>query len=331
MIMLMRLLALGALVTACTTLSDSPKKAPAITTTMPLEEVISIALEHGGRSLEDARARIKAQKEYPKAEPLLFNFITNRSRDWPTNSLANALTLYRLRPPKKVVAVFEDLVREKNQTYRQMAWQLAGAFPSSAMAISIDKYLTDLVADDELEQAFVPDMASALANNRLKSSYSVVREAFYLKGDVDYARAMAQLQPESASADFLAYLQRPSIEELRQLNLETVNIYTCTLILQHYTHYPPAISSGLAETLFKYSVSRNHGLADMSREVIEKYVVKHGRYLALVLARMPTMIQIAFVEKSNRQMTPMITRLLDELMDASPSKDIVEEIQNIRR
>jgi hypothetical protein len=303
---------------------------PAITHEMPLEDAIVRATERGGVYMQQIRDRLKEKNEWAQAEELLQKLLLS-SKSLDVATLANAIELYRIKKPSNPEAVFRKLVNSKTIAARQLGWKVASDFPSKKMAAEIDLYLSNAIGEDEVNRSYLAEMAVALAANQMGSSYSVIREAFYEMGDVEYARAMANLEPKKASSDFMPYLQQAPIEELRQLNFESVSPITCTLIFEHFAAYPPEISNTVIETLVNYSISRNNAVADMARDVLEGYIDRDARFTALVMARMPSWIQVAFVERSQRQMTPVVARLLDELAIATPHKDVASEISEIRR
>ncbi|MBI2603097.1 MAG: hypothetical protein HYW48_08575 [Deltaproteobacteria bacterium] len=314
----------------CVSLTKEERKAPKVTETMPLPEAIAVGIEFGGRTLDDVKKLIKKTKQWDKAEELTFRLIKNHKSDWPTVSLVNAMNLYQLSPSRRSFVVFKDLVRSDRIIERQLAWQLAASQPSEKMAIEIDEILTDAVLQNELSEHLLPRMADAVANNGLKDSYTIVREGLFTNGDSAFAKAMLTLAPQKASEDFMGYLAKAPIEELRQMNVQSVDVFTCTLILQHFLANPPPMSDPRLEVLFLYSISRNNGLAEMARDVLEALMPRHGEHLAYVLAQLPTWMQLAFIEKANMRLTPVVSLFLDELKRASPHPDVSDEIQSVK-
>src|SRR5690606_39171160 len=55
------------------------------------------------------------------------------------------------------------------------------------------------------DQLFV-EVAQAIVANDLKEAYPLLRPSFMKSGAVDFAKALAVLDPESASDDFVTYL-----------------------------------------------------------------------------------------------------------------------------
>jgi hypothetical protein len=213
---------------------------------------------------------------------------------------------------------------------RQLAWQLAADAPSQSMRHEIENYLTESVTENELSLVLIPAMADAVASNRLIESYTVVREGLLIANDIAFARAMIALNPQQASVDFLEYLAKAPVEELRQLTLKSVDVYTCTLILEHFQSYPPPVSNPRIDTLFLFTISRNNALAEMARDVLERYLPRHSESFAFSLSRLPAWMQIAFVERSSNRLTPVISLFLDDLKKATVDKDVIDEISGLK-
>src|SRR5690606_4760486 len=134
-----------------------------------------------------------------------------------------------------------------------------------------------------------------------------------------------------ASEDFLTYLALAPAEELRQLTLSSVNLYSCMIILKHMTYAPPSVANADFRHLFNYAVSRNNALAELAHAVLENYVPEHTDYLAQLLARQPVWVQMAYLENARRRMTPKVGLLLSELKKVSAQDDVISEIDEIRR
>ncbi len=318
-------------VVGCVSFSNKQRKPPKITETMPLKDALAGGIEFGGPTLGDVKKLIKKRKEWVKAEDLLFHIlISQKDDDMPIPSLINAMELFRASQSKRAPSIFRKHVRERAMIRRQIAWQLAADVPSEAMGREVEALLTEALADDDLKQVFIPSMADAVASNRLTGSYTIVREGLFAVDDISFARAMIALNPQKASDDFLEYLAKAPVEELRQLTLKSVDVYTCTLILEHFQSYPPPVSNARMETLFLYTISRNNALAEMARDVLEKYLPKHSEAFAFTLSRLPSWMQIAFVERSSKRLTPVISLFLDDLKKVTIDKDVADEISGLK-
>jgi len=177
----------------------------------------------------------------------------------------------------------------------------------------------------------IPGTARAIMANKLTKSYTVVRQGLLMKGHEAFAEAMISLNPKAASSDFLDYLALAPPEELRQLTLSSVNLYTCMVILQHLAKVQAPISHPRIENLFFYSVSRANGLAELAQSAIERYLPRNKEHLAYNLTKLPVWVQIAYLENARRRMNPKVGILLAELKKVSSQRDVIEEIDEVIR
>jgi hypothetical protein len=173
-------------------------------------------------------------------------------------------------------------------------------------------------------------LAKAIAANQLEASYSLLREGLLFTHSDAYADAMIQINPRQASSDFLDYLSLVSVEELRQISITSINVYTAMGMFRHLMKYPVEISHPKFDHIFLYAISRNIAFKNIGRDLLEVYIVENRNHLALVLSRMPIWIQLAFVEGSRHQLNPVVGRLLSELKTLSREKAVVDEINSIR-
>ncbi len=308
---------------------NSKKEPPKITDKMPLKEAVLAGVEYGGQTLNDVRKLIKKRKEWKQAEEALFKILMSDSEVY-ASPIINAMELFRASQSTRAPQVFKKFVHDGTLLRRQLAWQLAADVPSQQMGHEIESHLTEALTENELNLVLIPAMADAVASNRLTESYTVLREGLAFSGDIAFARAMITLNPQQASIDFLDYLAKAPIEELRQLTLKSVDVYTCTLILEHFRSYPPPSSSPRIETLFFYSISRNNALGEMARDILEKYLPKDSEAFAFALARLPSWMQIAFIERSSKRLTPVMSLFLDDLKKISADKDVIDEISGLK-
>jgi hypothetical protein len=204
--------------------------------------------------------------------------------------------------------------------------------PSKAIANAAERELSRAIANDDESAVLVPLMAEAVRANRLVGSYTLLREGLMQTGHEAFAEAMAELQPNRASNDFMDYLATAPVEELRQMTLKTVNLYACMVALRHMLTRPVSLAHANADYLFLYSVSRNSGLSDMANAVIENnYLVDQRPQFALILSRMPVWVQLAYVENARRRQIPAVAVFLDELKKVAAQQEVIEEINEYRR
>jgi hypothetical protein len=173
-------------------------------------------------------------------------------------------------------------------------------------------------------------MALAVQANQIRSVYTLLRQGLLMQGSEEYAKAMIDLAPEKASNDFMAYLAQATIEDLRQLNQQSVNLYACVTIFRFYlTHTLPVNHPGFSH-LYLYAVSRNQMLAEMAQAVLEKQLGGSREQLVYALARMPVWIQVAYIEGTRMNPNPNVSLFLDDLKKLSAHKEVIEEIESRR-
>jgi hypothetical protein len=128
----------------------------------------------------------------------------------------------------------------------------------------------------------------------------------------------------------MTYLAQAPAEELRQLTLSSVNLYTAVAILKHLQKHPPNLANAYFDHLFLYAVSRNTGLAELAQLTVENFVPAHTDLVAMALARHPAWVQIAYLENARRRMNPKEGLLLGELKKVTSERDVIEEIDEAK-
>jgi len=302
--------------------------APEIYADMPLEKALEAGINYGGHTLESVKKLVTSRGESAKAAKLVENTLDQQT-DLQPHQMMNAAHLFITNSDRLEPKFFQKLVRSSRVPARMLGWQLAAGKPSREIAATIEAELTRAIDSGTEETTLVPQMANAVRANQLKSSYTVVRQGLMTNGSEEFVLAMAALEPDRASNDFLKYLAMVPPEELRQLTLSSVNLYSAIAILRHMRRHPPDTSAGSFENLYFYSVSRNTGLAELAQEVLESYLPQKSEILAQLLAKHPVWVQMAYLESSRRRMNPKIGLLLGELRQATPEKDVAREISEI--
>lgn len=316
---------------SCVTLDENAaKEPPAITADMPMIDAFNAAIEFGGRTLHDAKKVFEQRKEWAEVNRKITSLLPSAMASYSNSQLINLLHLYQASTNKASIEIFNTLITSNRPMARILGWNLAANFPSAEMKSAIDEEFTRRMLAGEEEVLYEPAMALAVQANQLTSSYTVVREGFFHAGDETFARAMIALDPRQASDDFLDYLAKASVEELRQLNQKEVNVYSCLLALRHMTVVPASINHPHFSHLFLYAVSRNQGLADLAHIVLERSVGSHTQYLAILLSQLPDWIQVAYVESARQRMSPTVQTFIAALKEATPHTTVVEEIQSVR-
>ncbi len=323
---------LSASLLGCQTLNkdDDSNKPPQITKEMPLDEVIDAAVRFGGQTMSSAKKEISRRGQWAETSRKTRQLLDDKQDEWNTSAMINGINLYIGSAPQNPDQLFKNLVRSDKPVVRQLAWHVASVLSSDVMAKAAEEELTRLVKRGSMQGEYFPQLARAIASNGLKDSYSILREGLFVTHSDAYSEAMMAINPVQASEDFLHYLSTVPVEELRQITITSINVYTSLGILRHMLGYQASVTHPKFQHLFLYSISRNVALKNIAREVIETYVPQHKEYLAIVLARMPTWIQLAYVEGSRHRMTPVARRLLSELKRVTPEKAVVDELKSIR-
>lgn len=320
--------------TGCVSLnsSDNNSQQPMpITDQTPIDKGLAEAVQFGGQTMQDLKQllHIRGEAEEKKAGQILESMIQKNHTRWKSPTFINAVHLYLLYPGQKPTSTFRMLVSSKQPLSIQMGWHIASELSSQAMASEIEEILTSSIVENRLNMQMVPDMADALISNQLRGLYTIARNGLFSTHKPNFAKAMAYLRPNQSKADFLEYLAMASPEELRQLNLTSIDLFTCMEILQHLDKTPPPINHKNFENLFYFAISRNTGLSTLSRNVLQNFIPSDNASLAVALARQPIWVQAAFVEGSRRQLTPKLSLFLRELRETTSQDNIIQEIDTV--
>lgn len=315
----------------CVSFQSEEKKPPVITSSMDREEAIDAAVTFGDETLEQVRRLLQKRKEQGKAGDELYHLIGKNFLLWPGFKLLNAVRLYQTLNHSEAHKLFAILVRSERSLGQQMGWRLATALPGPLMAKEIDRRLTEDLKEDTLSDDLFPEMAQAVASNGLTHAYTIVRKGLFTVHHPAFAEAMALLDSQRASEDFLEYLSLANPEELRQLSLVHVDLLTCSRILDHLASHPTFIANGKIEILFYYSVSRTTALSEGAKKVLARLMETDVSYLAFVFINLPTWAQMAYIEGTHQNYNATAGHFLGEVEKRSAQKEIIEEIQSVIR
>lgn len=328
------LTALALVMTSCVTTSDdnqrTSKQPPQVTKDMPLETALQAGIDFGGDTARDVRKLVSKRKQWPLAEKMLYQAVQDGIIKYENSQLINAVMLYISGPVTPQEALFNQLVSSGRPLARQLAWQMASALPGKVMRSAMEREMNRAVADGDDDDILIPAMAAAVQANRMTSGYSLVRRGLMTKNLEDFAQAMAALNPEQATADFLDYLGLCPPEELRQLTVSSINIFAATVALNHMLKFPPNPSNSDVEVLFSYAISRNPGLSDLAMTIVENISQKNPGAMALALSRMPVWTQVAFIEGVRRNMNANRRLFLGELKRVAAEADVVDELGELK-
>lgn len=326
-------LSLSLSITGCATLGEdrggkAEVKPPVLNDEMSLSEAVEAGLTFGGDTLTEVKKRIARKKEWNSVEQLLTKKLTTELDKMPNEVVANAIHLFQITERTATPQVVEKAITSDRPVVRQMGWQLAARNPSKPLAVILERELSRAIWDGEEEKVLIPEMAQAVQANQIRSVYTLLRQGLMTQGAEDFARAMIQVNPDQASTDFMTYLAQATIEDLRQLNQKSVNLYACMAIFRFYLSHPMPVSQGDFSHIFFYAVSRNQVLAEMAQAVLERNLGGTNRgQLAFSLARLPGWIQVAYVEGHKSSPNPNVSLFLDELKKTTAHKEVVEEIE----
>lgn len=333
-IFLVSAMVLGAGLSGCATTSDSGpkevKQPPVISKDMKLEDALQAGIEFGGDTARSVRKLVTKRKEWPLAEKFLTAAIQDGIIKYENIQLVNSVMLYVAGPVKPSEVLFQKLVTSGRPLARQLGWQMAAALPGKVMRSAIEREMNRALVEGEESDILIPQMANAVQSNRMVGAYTMVREGLMTTGHEDFASAMATLNPEQASTDFIDYLAICPPEELRQMTLSSVNVYSATIALNHLIKHPPNMSNPRLETIFYYSISRNSGLADLGMTLVDQLSTGHRQQMAVTLSRLPAWAQVAFVESSRRNLSPGRRVFLGELRNLSPQSEVVDELGELK-
>lgn len=321
------------LTTCATTAGENQraqKQPPQITRDMPLESALQAGIDFGGETARDVRKLISKRKQWPLAEKMLYQAVQEGIIKYENTQLVNVVMLYIAGPVTPQEALFNQLVSSGRPLARQLAWQMAAALPGKVMRSAMEREMNRAVFDGDEDDILIPAMAAAVQANRMTTAYSLVRRGLMTKNLEDFAQAMATLNPEQATSDFLDYLALCPPEELRQLSVSSVNIFAATIALNHMMKFPPNTTNPNVDVLFNYAISRNPGLSDLATTLVENIAQKNPNGMAMTLSRMPVWTQVAFIEGSRRNMTATKRVFLGELKRVSAQADVVDELGDIK-
>ncbi len=315
----------------CVTLNnDSEKKTPpAINEKMSNDAAVEAGIEFGGETLSKVKDLLnKRQRLVPEARNLEKNLMEDFA-GMSDSRLINTVNLYlHSESPKAPQLVLKMLDSAKN-LHRQLAWHIAGGMPSTKMGETIEGFLTQVITDNRLGEYLSPGLADAIADNHLRSSYTILRQGLMETNNVAFAKAMMAVDPQKSSSDFLDYLAQAPVEELRQLNLETLDLFTCMEVLKHLQKYPASIYQQSFANLFLFATSRNIGLAELAHQVLLTYSPTQNLYLSYLFNLQPEWVQLAYVEGVRKNLTPVASLFLMEAKKGSRHQEVVDEINSM--
>ncbi|HYX39524.1 MAG TPA: hypothetical protein VE954_41020 [Oligoflexus sp.] len=311
----------------CQTLnSGAPVERPQITRDMKLEDAYRNAVAYGDDTLPVLRELARDRNQTAELHKIAEGDLLQEYDRLPTPVLLNVAHIYRVTGSSMNPDVLNRMARSRQEAVRRIGWRLAATRPSAEMGRTIETILSEALTKGREGDMLVPEMASAVQENGIKSAYSYLVLGLMQQGAPEYANAMLALDAGKASTPFIDYLNRADLEDLRQLNQKTVNLLTCTVIFRFFSENPLPLNHPGMPILFQYAVSRNRALSEMAFAVLEKHIPDNRLALAVLLSRQPVPVQIAFIESSQRETTANIRLFLDNMKEVAQQKEVIEEL-----
>lgn len=310
---------------------STPKVAPQITDKMSTEKIVSIALDYGGVSLNVAKEKITKRGVDDGVASILEKELFEKQESLSEQRLANGVNLYQHTKKGANPELVKVMIYSKRSLSNDLGWMMAANFPSDHMRVIVEDYLTLKIEAGEELSLLKPFIASAIKNNNVVSAYSVARLGLMQSEDnLAFAEACAKLKPEEASTDFLTYLSRASLDDLRQLNQRSINMQTASFALRHMQKFPPQVSDPHIDVLFLYTLSRNNALSENAFDLLNKFYGDYMEVLSLKLSRLSEWVQMCFVEQMREKINTTTRRFLLSLQSSTPYPTVVDEIKDLK-
>lgn len=320
------------ILTACQSLEPKPVlEKPLITKDMPLAELYDQSIRFGTEAVMELRDFAKERDQLASLHQLAEKDLLSKAADIPTPMLLNIAHIYRISSNQINPQVFRNLVQSREESVRRVAWRLAANRPSATIARDIENYLSELINRGREGEALLPEAALAIQENQLKSAFSFLIIGLDQKGQPEFANAMLALDPSRAPKPFFDYLNKADFDDLRQLHQQSINLLTCNVIFRFFSENPLPMSHPGVGQLFSFAVSRNRALSEMAFAVLDKHIPDQRQNLALILSRLSTPIQLAFIENSQREATPNLRLLLTDMREVAQQKEVLEELSSVQQ
>jgi len=317
---------------ACVTDAPNDGQPPVITMDTTVDQGIAAVRHHGPAVLPQVRKVFSSRGDWPEVQRKLSAMIPPLARsDQDRVELAHLVHLFQDSSPSLDHKIVTVLVQGRSPLARHLGWQLIANDPSPTARDLADQLLSQILIEGREADHLIAPLADAVAANRLATAYTVMRRGLMQTGDDSFAKAMISLNPTHAANDFLNYLAMAPIDELRQLNQTTVNMYTAMVALQHMVVTPPTVNHPRLGHLFFYAVSRNNALSELAHLVVERNYLRERQQVASVLAGLDPWIQISYIEGAKRNLTPNTRLLLGELSQIAVQREVLDELRGFNR
>jgi hypothetical protein len=317
--------------TGCVSWFDDSGKAPDLDQEMSVNDLLYNGVKYGRGTFKKAKILIDKKGMWAEANRISSKWILQDTSGWADAQLLNLVNFYQSRRQVLERDIFVKLVNSERVAAVNAGWQLLANLPGGKFAKIVDQILSESITAGTEAKHQVPPMADAIRMSHLTGAYSFVRSALYAQGDISFAKAMASLEPGKSSHDFLTYLAMTPIEQLRQINQKSLNLYTAVYVLKHFLAFPVNISHSESSCLFYYAVSRNNALSDLGRQVLQFGVRGDIQQTAGLLARLPAWLQMSLVESVRRAPTTKLKVLISAMAELTSDQDVAEEVLEVIR
>lgn len=314
---------------SCVSFSGN-KEVPEITTDMPLDLKLANAIDFGGETFKTVVKQISLEKRWGESENVLTSLILANSSSWQEAQILNATKLYERSGAKNVDLVFMKLLEIDKPLTTRLAWNLLRLGTGEKYKKLVDSVLSNALVEGTLDKHLIPEMANAVSLLDVKTVYGIMKLGLMKVGEGEFVVAMSRLYPNSSSDDMFDYLVLAGNDELRQRALKTVNTLTALQILEYLGTSPVSFGHKDLGKIFVYCASRNVGLRQAARVVVDKLVSKNSEILAYELARQPKWVQISIIESARRSMTANTKLLLKKLGSMTADENVAEEISLLK-
>ena len=300
---------LGTQLAACATLMSTSKQLPQSYAGLSTAELIMLVREHGRKTLRPVYRHLQREQQLAAAGQLIAASVADDLRQGKVVELVAALHLYQLTNDPAAARVFTQLIapQQRHPILVQVGWQIATLMPSASMATAITQTLERALLQGREETLFLPQVAAAIAANKVTNTYTFLREGLHRTHHTAFARAMLKLNPTRASHDFLTYLSDIPLDALRAQIPAVENIPLRLMLLQHVRAYPVSTQHRQLATLFSYVISRDPALSEAAQQALAIYYDKHGEQLAQLLARLPYWVQFCLCGEALPPPQPVFT------------------------
>ena len=318
-------------ISACETMDGSDENGPEITKNMNFNKAYKLAVKHGDVTISSFKDRVRANKEWKLLFKSSRKDLLENYNSMEISELQRVASLYHLTTSTISPEILKNLLRSNRAGARKVGLQMAGLRPSPEVAKVLENTLSLAIIENREKVFYTPELAHAVKANNVSSAYSFIKQGLLATGDDEFAKTLSSLSAERASYDFMDYISQATVEDLRQLNQTSINVYTCLVIFRFFLDNELPVAHPQIGKIFAFSISRNRALADMAVLLLENNISSYREEFVYALAKEPMRIQMAFIENAVRSPTSNIKLLLTDLRGVTAFSEVREEINSFRQ